>query len=197
MTSASHLRRALLALPAVLLLAGLAPARAEDAGQRAIHVVERLLSQAHGAMTSGQNGQALRGAIDGAFAFDLWERYLLQKQANDFTPEQIAEFRRLLPAFLANLYRDQFALGLSSPPTVGDARKVRKDQMVSSTFYRANGGVLPVDWRVRDFPSPGPRVIDMMVAGTSFLNLRREEFAAVLQQGGPEALLDYVRSRAL
>ena len=197
MTSALNLRRVLLALPAVMLLSGMAPARADDAGQRAINVVEQLLSQAHGAMTSGQNGQALRGAITGAFAFDVWERYLLQKQAEQFSPEQIAELRSLLPGFLAKLYQDQFALGLSAPPTVGDTRKVRRDTMVSSQFYRSNGGILPVDWRVREFDAPGPRVIDMMVAGASFLSLKREEFDAILRQGGPEALLDFMRSRSL
>ena len=197
MTSIFDLRRFLLVLVTGLLLFGTTPARADDAGQRAIEVVQRLLADAHGAMTSGQNGNALRGAIDGAFAFDVWERFLLQKQADDFSSAQLNEFRSLLPGFLANLYRDQFAMGLSNPPTVGDVRQVRKDQLVSSQFYRANGGVLPVDWRVREFSSPGPRVIDMMVAGTSFLSLRREEFASVLGQGGPGALLEYMRSRAL
>ena len=195
MCSVDKLRRSLLIGVGALALTFALPAQANDPGQRAIDVVERLLTQAHGAMTSGQNGAALRGAIDSAFNFEIWERFLLQRHDAAFSGPQMQEFRTLLPGFLAHLYREQFALGLTRQPVVGEARKVRKDTMVSSEFYRSNGQTLPVDWRVRD--QGEPLVIDMMVGGTSFLTLKRDEFQAILNSDGPDGLLDHMRSRAL
>jgi len=46
---------------------------------------------------------------------------------------------------------------------------------------------------VREFPDRGPQVIDVMVAGTSFLLLKKEEFAAILAKGGAPALLQHMR----
>ena len=195
MSSQQKLRRSILVALASLPLLAALPAQANDPGQRAIQVVERLLAQAHGAMTSGQNGTALRHAINGAFAFDIWERFLLQRHDGAFDNRQMQEFRQLLPGFMAHLYREQFALGLTREPMVGQAHKVRKDMMVSSEFYRGNGQALPVDWRVRELGEP--RVIDMMVGGTSFLTLKRDEFQAILNSEGPDGLLNHMRSRAL
>ena len=75
-----------------------------------------------------------------------------------FTDGQRTEFRRLLPGFLANLYIDQFDRGLHAPPTVGAARKVRRDYLVTSSFKREGGRNLPVQWRLRDAPGRGARV---------------------------------------
>lgn len=190
------LRRTLLMSILALPLTGL-PALADPAEERAKTITQRLLGDAHQALTGGGGAPGLRTAISSAFAFDIWERFMLQKHEDAFTAPQMAEFRALLPGYMAHLYREQFNRGLSVPPDVNGTRKVRRDTLVASYFPRPNGGELPVDWRVREFPDRGAQVIDVMVAGTSFLSLKRDEFDALIKRGGPEVLLDHMRQNAI
>ena len=147
-------------------------------------------------MKSG-NDAALRQAIENAFDFDIWERFLIENRADKFTPEQKAKFRELLPGYLAYLYHQQFDKGLDTPPTLGEAKPARKDVLVSAKFKRANGQDLPVDWRLREMPNHGPQVIDVMVGGTSFLLLKRDEFAAIVDKQGADGLLEYMQQHSL
>lgn len=171
-----------------------ASARAASDEEAATAIVATLLTDAHRALGSGEPA-ALYVAIGNAFDFATWERFLLGERAADFAPNQTLAFRAMLPGFLAHLYRDQFDRGLDQPPTLGEARKARRDILVGSTFPRKDGRDLPVDWRLREIEGLGPRIIDVMIAGTSFLLLKRDEFAAILQKGGPDALLAYMRER--
>ncbi len=173
-----------------------ATALAADKEEQALATTQQLLSEANKALTSNNNA-GLRQAIDNAFAFDVWERFLIENRADAFTPEQRARFRELLPGFLAYLYHNQFDKGLDTPPTVGQAKPARNDVLVSATFKRPNGQDLPVDWRLREFPNTGPQVIDVMVGGTSFLLLKRDEFASIIDKRGAEGLLEYMQQHSL
>jgi ABC-type transporter MlaC component len=73
----------------------------------------------------------------------------------------------------------------------------RSDVLVRAAIPRPGRDPLPVDWRVRIFPDRGARVIDVMVGGVSFLVLKREEFAGILQARGPEGLLDFMARNSL
>lgn len=170
-------------------------AQAQSPEERARATTQQLLTNANVALTGSDNA-GLRGAIQGAFNFEVWERFLIEPRADRFTPEQRTQFRQLLPGYLAHLYREQFDRGLATPPTVGEARPARKDVLVGATFKRANGRDLPVEWRLRE-TGGRPQVIDVMVGGTSFLLLKRDEFAAMVDQGGPEALLAHMQQNSL
>lgn len=170
----------------------------EDA---ALATAEKLVDGAHGALTSSapsaQKNAALRETLSETFAFDIWERFLIDAKKAGFSKEQQAEFDKLLPGFLANLYANQFGRGLEEKPVIKEARKARRDILVRAGIPRANGKTLPVDWRIRDFGDRGHRVIDVMVGGTSFLILKRDEFNGLLKQGGPEALLSFMRENSI
>ncbi len=181
---------------AAAVFAGPALARADAQHDDALAVTEKLLNGAHDVLASGGGGPALRNVISGAFAFDIWERYLIDQRKDAFNTDQRREFKSLLPGFMAFLYHKQFDKGLNQAPALGDARKVRRDVMVGSTFQRVGGGNLPVDWRLRHFPDRGARVIDIMVAGTSFLVLKREEFTAIIDNGGADAVLTHMRQNS-
>lgn len=188
-------------ISALIVAALLAGPAAADPGSDARAVATRLVDDTYAAMTApGLDAPArmaqLRTAISAAFAFDIWEKFLIGEQSAKFTPEQLAEFRDLLPGFIANLYATQFGKGLEAKPVIEDTRPARSDTLVRAGIPRANGKILPVDWRVRDFGARGPLVIDVMVGGTSFLILKRDEFGALLTSGGPTALLDYMRTQA-
>ena len=181
-------RRIFLAGLGVGLVAG--PGRADEARG----TVADLLAGAYAALRARDQG-GLRQAIDNAFDFEIWERFLLGTRGDRFTAEERGEFRNLLPGYLAFLYRDQFDKGLDRAPELGESRKARRDRLVSSVFPRTVGRDLPVDWRVRS-TEQGPRIIDVMVGGTSFLLLKRDEFTAIIDRGGAGALLQHMRERA-
>lgn len=191
----THMNRTLRLLAAIafamVLLAPLA-SQAGDKKARAVDTVHQLLNQAHESI-AGRGSKQLSGAISPFFAFEVWARFLTQPRKQQFTPEQMQTLRQLLPGYMARLYREQLAKGLNSKPSVGGAHRVRKDHLVESWFQRPSGNALPVQWRVRSFRGGQSRVIDIMVGGTSFMILKREEFTAKVDQSGPEGLLNYLR----
>jgi ABC-type transporter MlaC component len=185
-----------LAAAALAILAMTAPVLPDEKEDRAIATTQQLLTDAHGALTGGDN-EALRQAIDRAFAFEIWERFLIENRADKFTAEQRERFRELLPGYLAYLYHNQFDKGLDTPPSIGGSKPARSDVLVSATFKRASGRDLPVDWRLREFQSEGPQIIDVMVGGASFLLLKRDEFTAIIDNHDAEGLLDYMKQHSL
>lgn len=170
-------------------------AGAAEKEDRALAATQQLLTEANQAVASSSDA-ALRGAIDRAFEFGIWERFLIENRAEQFTTEQRERFRQMLPGYLAWLYRDQFDRGLGAPE-LGGARPARNDVLVSATFKRANGRDLPVDWRLREVPGEGPQVIDVMVGGTSFLLLKRDEFTSIIDRQGVDALLAHMQERSV
>lgn len=189
-----HLIAGLFALP----LAGLATvAQSDDLEGRAAYATQLFLNDAHSALRSPSGTSQLKAIIDSMFEFDVWARYILKENGEAFSQDQRSQLRDMLPGFLANRYRSQFSLGLDQPPKVGGTRVVRRDVLVSSRFPRSGGLDLPVDWRLRDFPERGPRVIDVMVAGVSYLLTTRDDFQGVIKRAGPEGLLVYVRENSI
>lgn len=187
--------RSLRTLPAIFvaaLLLTIAPrASAGDTQERALSTVSDMLGNAHSAMNQ-RGPEALPSAISPFFAFDFWGQFLIKPRATAFTPDQQQTFRSLLPGFMAHLYHVQFQRGLDDPPTVNGVRRVRRDMMVTSQFTRTNGRLLPVEWRMRQVEND-LRIIDIMIGGTSFMLLKRDEFTSIVDNGGPDALLDYLR----
>jgi len=186
-------RLALVVIAALAIAAG--PAQAQDKVERARSTTEQLLSQANQALSANDNA-ALRSAIQSAFDFGIWERFLTEPRADRFSPEQRARFRELLPGYLAYLYHEQFDRGLATPPSVGEVTPARNDVLVGATFQRPGGRTLPVQWRLRE-TSEGPQVIDVMVGGTSFLLLKREEFTSMIDRGGVDSLLSFMQQHSL
>jgi phospholipid transport system substrate-binding protein len=186
-------RLAVAALAALAIAAG--PAQAQDKVERARSTTQQLLTQANQALSANDNA-ALRSAIESAFDFGIWERFLTEPRADRFSPEQRARFRELLPGYLAYLYHEQFDRGLATPPSIGEATPARNDVLVAATFQRPGGRTLPVQWRLRE-TADGPQIIDVMVGGTSFLLLKRDEFTSMIDRGGVDALLTFMQQHAL
>ncbi len=190
----------LLAASLLAVLMAVAPTRAGGAAEQAARAVtETLVHDAHGAMAAADlDGPArfarLTGVVARAFAFDIWERFLVGDRG--LTPAQLDEFRGLLPGFLARLYADRFGKGLDASPEISGTRAVRRDVMVAAVIPRAGNKSLPVEYRIREFGERGPLVIDVMVGGISFLVLKREEFKALIDSRGVEGLLAFMRENA-
>ncbi len=197
----------LIAACLLAIVAASAPGRAgEDQNQQlqaARGVARTLLQDAYGAMSAPDLDATARFArltdtVADAFAFDIWERYLVGDR--NLTPAQLAEFRSLLPGFLARLFADQLGRGvesgLTTAPQISGARILRRDVMVSAAIARVDAKPLPVEYRIRDFAGRGPRIIDIMIGGISFLVLKRDEFKSLIDSQGAEGLLAFMRENA-
>ncbi len=196
------MRRAAAIIAALLLGATLGRPPAQAAGtpeDAARAVVEGLLAESHAAMTAegldeGARMARVEAAVSEAFAFDVWQRFLVGDR--ELTEAQRETFRALLPGFLAALYAERFGRGLAEAPEVTGTGVARRDILVEAVFPRAEGPPLPVTYRMREADDGGPRVIDIMVGGVSFLLLKRDEFGALIEKEGVEALLARMRERA-
>jgi ABC-type transporter MlaC component len=194
------LARTIAAACLAVLIAAAPGVAGEAQEQAALAIAGTLVHDAHSAMSADDIDETARVAdlkqtIAAAFAFDIWERFLVGDRG--LSPPQLDEFRGLLPGFLAQLYSDQFGKGLEAAPEISGARSVRRDVMVSAAIPRANGKTLPVEYRVRDFAERGPLVIDIMVGGISFLVLKRDEFGALIEREGIDGLLAFMRENAI
>lgn len=186
--------RALLGMPLlfVSLVSGADSVTANEGAAR--NTAQNLINSAHGALANAglSEGQKLAGverAVRRHFAFRTWERFLLGDNAGRFSGSQLSTFRGLLPRYLAKLYFNQFGRGLRGKPEIVGARTVRGDVLVQARVPRSRGGTLGVDYRIR-----GGQVIDFMVGGTSFLVLKRAEFNATINRGGPDALNAFLQN---
>ena len=196
------MRRASKAI-AALLLGGLmvwGPARAAETPEDAARdVAQTLVQEAHAAITAEEFDAEARMArveatVANAFAFDVWQRFLVGDR--ELTEAERETFRDLLPGFLAGLYAANFGENTTGEPTVAEARPVRRDILVEASFPRADEPALPVTFRMREFEDRGHRVIDIMVGGVSFLLLKRDEFGALIEEEGVDALFAHMRERA-
>lgn len=193
------MRRAAGLIVLVLAMLCWSPLRAAGTDREAaIAVARSLLMETHGAMADQRLGEAerfarVKQAVAAAFAFDLWERFLIGDR--ELTDAERETFRERLPGFLAQLYVDQFVKGLAGEPEILGAREVRRDVLVEARMPRAGVAPLPVDYRLREIEGRGPLVIDVMVGGVSFLLLKRDEFRALIEKEGVAGLLNFMRER--
>ena len=187
-----HVARAIVAaLIAVLLVA--APAEATEE-QAAREVAGTLLQESYDAVAAGDPAQVEQAVAD-AFALDIWERFLLAE--HELSEAQRESFRQFLPGYLANLYFQHLGGDLAGAPEITGTRPARGDVLVSATFPRTGGGELPIDYRLRAIEGEGPRVIDIMVGGVSYLLLKRDEFKAIIEAEGVEGLFAHMRENAV
>lgn len=131
-------------------------------------------------------------AVRSHFAIGTWVNALLGKQRKKLTAGQQSEFRKLLPAYLAKLYVNQFGGRKISDPKITRLKTVRGDVLVTAKLPRGNGGTIPVVWRLRSIEGKF-RVIDYSVGGVSNLVLKRSEFGAKVKQSGGDSLNAFLR----
>lgn len=69
-----------------------------------------------------------------------------------------------------------------------------RDVLIMSRIERPGGEPISAAWRVRAYEGT-PKIIDVQVENISMVIAQREEFNAVIQRGGFEALLESLRAR--
>ena len=178
------------------------PAGAEDPGstQLAERFVQSVGDRAVEILRScGQEGalvdqDALGELIRSGFNIDLIGRFVLGKYARKATPAQIGEYKRLYREFFVGSYSRQLCAFRGDLVTVLGSQPVGARDMMVETRVDRDGQSLNASWRVR--LSKGTyRVIDLVFDGVSMALSQRQEFAAIIVNGGVERLLEVLRSK--
>lgn len=144
-------------------------------------------------LTEAQKQQALAEVFQRNLAVRTMGAILLGQNRSLATPEQLAEYNRLIPGYLARSFADQIDDLVAQNIVLGEARSSGPQVMVSSSFLRrSNKQPVRVVWRVVS-ASGRMQLVDASVNGASKLTVQRSEFGALVKANGFEALLAYLR----
>lgn len=172
----TSMRLALVA--AVIAVAGLGVARADDAPRQARAAIEKVIDAAQRAGADERGRAALRGGID----IDAIAELILGQKWVGAAARDKDLFREALFASLA--YDVSRRIGRQSAELkVEGWRKLSNGDGLAATRILLEGQrPRSVDWRLRG--NATPRVIDITVDGYSMVAAAREEFVGWLNQNG-------------
>jgi phospholipid transport system substrate-binding protein len=122
-------------------------------------------------------------------------QFVLGRYWSSATPQEQQEFLRLFREYVVQ------ALSARTNPYAGEPFRVLGAQqsgnqiVVTSEVIRLDNSKVPIDWYL--ISSGGFKITDVYVQSISMKVTQRDEFAAVLQQGGGQVryLLDRIRAK--
>ena len=185
----------------ILLLALAAPVASPAAQGGAEALVASLAERAIPVLTRGDLPESEREAhfrqlLHEGFDMTQIARLVLGRYWNQATPDERAEFTKLLEVYLVQLYGDRFVGYRDVTFRIQGSRDAGGDVIVNSVLLRPDGPPVAIDWRVE---AAGGRsvVTDLIVEGVSMVITQRSEFASVINQRGGrvEGLLQLLRQR--
>ena len=197
-----HLRRfvlgAMTALP-MLSLAPLAEAQTvpPDAAKAFIqNGGQQLVSIVNGNGSNAQKGQQLQTLLNQIVAVDNVGDYVLGRYASVATPAQHAQFLQLFHQLLSYNITYQIKAYEGVGFTVNSASVVGNDTVVDTTITRPGQAPADVGWAVDEIGG-SPKIVDVIVAGTSLRITTRNDYASVVINNGGQfsALLSAMQSQ--
>jgi len=137
--------------------------------------------------------ETLRSIFLASFDSERIGRFVLGRYWRTINEEQRAEYMRIFPTYVADIYARQFNnysgetfTALRSSP-LADSRF-----LVNSEIATPKGAKIAVTFRIRR-DGESYRVLDVAVEGASLIVTKRDEFASVVQRKGMDALLTHMR----
>lgn len=204
------IRRPLLAVIAALALGlgsaapALAQARPDPAAapsEAATGFVRKLIDDlatvARSSAPQAQRDTKVRAIVVERLATARIGRFLLGSYRAKATPEQVARYGQLIPTYIADEFSNRIDdLALQNPQVGATTLISPTEARVRTSFKRKrDGSIVQVDWRVVQEAGQW-RLYDVYVNGVSRLVIRRQEFSAVIDRQGFDALLKLIAARA-
>jgi len=119
----------------------------------------------------------------------------LARNRLEASPIELDEYHQLFAQFVVARYSMLLGGYAGENFDILEARDSgRRDVIVLSEIQRPGGDVIHAAWRVRDYDGT-PKIIDVQVESISMVIAQRDEFNAVIQRGGFDALLESLRAR--
>ena len=139
-----------------------------------------------------------RGLLLKGVDVDLLAGFAIGRFRNELTADQRSEYRKLFEDFLVATYVSRLGLFSGEAFSIKTTQKLNDTEFLVQTLVtKPESKPIRLDWRVRGMPGRY-RIIGVMVEGISMAVTQREEFAAVIQNGGGHVgvLLQRLRERA-
>lgn len=158
-------------------------------------VAELSAISGNASLAAAEEQRALEAVLARNLAVRQMGGILLGGARSSATPEQLAEYNRLVPAFLAHSFASQIDDLVAQNLTLGDAttRSAREVIVTTSFVRRSNKTTVKVNWRVIK-EGEKLKLVDASVNGVSKLTVQREEFSSLLRNQGFDGLLAHMRS---
>jgi phospholipid transport system substrate-binding protein len=169
----------------LLALAGTAQAQvAPDAAKTFItQSGQQLVGIVNGSDAQAQKDDELRQLVDKIVAVDQVGDYVLGRYKSVATPDQHAQFLKLFHQLLSyNItYQIKAYQGISF--TVNGTSVMGNDTVVDTTITTPGKAPADVGWAV-DEVDGSPKIVDVIVAGTSLRITTRNDYASVITDNG-------------
>jgi len=146
-------------------------------------------------ITLDQREATFRDLLREGFNLEAIGNLALARNRRTASPTELEEYHHLFADFVLARYSMLLGGYAGESFSIIDAQDSgRRDVVVLSEINRPGGDVIHAVWRVRDYDG-APKVIDVQVENISMVIAQRDEFNAVIQRGGFEALLESLRAQ--
>ncbi len=120
---------------------------------------------------------------------------VLSRNREQATPTQLEEYHQLFGQFVLARYSMLMGGYAGEDFVILETQDSgRRDVLVLSRIDRPGGDAISTAWRVRAYDGE-PKIIDVAVENISMVIAQREEFGAVIDQGGIDGLLERLRTQ--
>ncbi|MDE1896103.1 MAG: ABC transporter substrate-binding protein [Rhodospirillales bacterium] len=184
-------------VPVLALMAGAAQAVTTDQAKSFISDSgNKLVAIVNGSGSESQKAGQLRGLVNQIVAVDQVGDYVLGRYNNVATPAQKQQFQTLFHQLLSYNITYQIKAYQGVTFTVNSATQQGNDVLVDTTVTAPQKAPADVGWVVED-DAGQPKIIDVIVAGTSLRITTRNDYAGVITDNGGQvsALLSAMQSQ--
>ncbi len=196
-------RNLVFAAVGLLLFGAVGPAQADSPKEDAQRFVRSFGDQSVALMADNElepedRRAGFRRLIVGHFDLSGISRFVLGRHWKRATDAEREEYRQLFEKYVISSVDRKLSSYAGETLEVGVARtKGDTAAVVTSQIVRPTANPVRVDWRLR-FSDGDWRIIDMVVEGVSLALTHRNEFDAVIKQGGGQisALLQRLREQS-
>jgi phospholipid transport system substrate-binding protein len=181
------------------LAAPVATAAAAPAEEGPRQVVETTVAQVLKVLANGEPSAARRSELEtivyARFDFSTMSRLVLARNWKRFSKAQQEEFISEYKVYLANNYGERIdRYNQEKVEITGERTEPRGDVTVQTRIVGGEFDGALVDYRLRDRDGRW-LVIDVIVEGVSLVANFRDQFKEVMNDGGPQALLDALKRK--
>jgi phospholipid transport system substrate-binding protein len=174
------------AVPMLVAVAGIARADgvSPDAAKAFISQSgQQLVGIVNTSSDAQQKSVALRQLVDQIVAVDQVGDYVLGRYVNVATPQQHQQFQALFHQLLSYNITYQINAYQHVSFTVNGATQQGNDMVVDTTIVTPDKAPADVGWAVDEIDGQ-PKIIDVIVAGTSLRITTRNDYASVITDNG-------------
>ncbi len=190
---------AVAAMPLLGLMAGAAQAQTVSADAAKAFIQQsgqQLVSIINSSASQSQKADELRQLVNQIVAVDQVGDYVLGRYINVMTPQQHAQFQQLFHQLLSYNITYQIKAYQGVTFTVNGAAQQGNDMVVDTTVTSPGKSPAEVGWAV-DEVAGSPKIVDVIVAGTSLRITTRNDYSGVITDNGGQvsALLNAMQGQ--